>query len=187
VTARSVFIVAIAAPALVVPLLVPVPAQGASPEIRVTAERELAFGTFMVFGSGARTVRASGAVSDNAIVPLEGAIPAPARFTITYDRGNQSRNVLNLDLELVISAPPLVRQGGVEARLSAYETDLPGAPQVMPGQVIRMTIDDCRTRVCSRSFQVGGRLDVTRHFGGAQLVVPIPVDVTVISIDRRGN
>ena len=164
-----------------------VPARADTPAISVTADRELAFGTFMIFGSGSRTVTASGAVSDSGLVPLEGAIPAPAHFTISYDRGNASRNVLDIELELVINAPPMVRQGGVEARLSAYQSDLPEATLVTAGRPITLRLRDCRTRICSRTFRLGGRLDVTRHFGGAQLVVPIPVDVAVIDIDRRGN
>lgn len=165
-------------------LLAALPAQAKEPEVRIDATSDLQFGTFMVFGSGARTVSANGTVSDNGVVALEGSVPAPARFTITYDRGNESNQTLNIVLELVISAPPLVRQGGVEARLSGYETDLPGALRIDAGRAIRLTLANCRTRICTRTFQVGGRLDVTRHFGGAALVVPIPVDVTVISAER---
>lgn len=161
------------------------PAAAKEPEVRISADSELTFSTFMIFGSGSRTVSPSGTVSDNGVVALEGTTPAPARFTITYDRGNENNHVLDIELELVISAPPLVRQGGVEARLSGYATDLPGALRVDAGRAVRVTIPNCRTRVCTRSFQIGGRLDVTRNFGGAMLVVPIPVDVTVISADRQ--
>lgn len=159
--------------------------QAKVPEVRISADSELTFGTFMIFGSGSRTVGTTGTVRDNGVVALEGTRPAPARFTISYDRGNENNHVLDIELELVISAPPLVRQGGVEARLSAYETDLPGALRVDAGRAMRVTMPNCRTRVCTRSFQVGGRLDVTRNFGGAMLVVPILVDVTVISADRQ--
>jgi hypothetical protein len=165
-------------------LLVTTPTQAAEPQVLITANSELHFGTFMVFGSGARTVSATGAVSDSNIVALEGRAPAPAYFTISYDRGNENNFVLDIVLDLVISAPPLVRQGGVEARLSGYETNLPGALRIDPGRAIRLTMSNCRTRVCTRTFQVGGRLDVTRQFGGAAVVVPIPVDVTVISAER---
>ncbi|MFC3098944.1 DUF4402 domain-containing protein [Alteraurantiacibacter palmitatis] len=157
-----------------------------TPQVSILPERELSFGTFMVFGSGSRTVSATGALSDVGIIALEGRPTGPARFTISYDRGNQSRNAMELELEVVISVPPQARMGGVEARLSAFETDLPGAMRITPGRPFRLIISDCRTRICSRTFQVGGRLDVTRHFGGAQLVLPIPVDVSVIAIDRRG-
>ncbi|MFC3099899.1 DUF4402 domain-containing protein [Altererythrobacter lauratis] len=157
-----------------------------TPQISVVPESELSFGTFMVFGSGSRSISPAGTVSDIGIVALEGRPTGPARFTISYDRGNQSRNAMELELEVVISVPAQARMGGVEARLSAVETDLPGAMRITPGRPFRLVISDCRTRICSRTFQVGGRLDVTRHFGGAQLVLPIPVDVRVIAIDRRG-
>lgn len=174
-------------PCLMATLCLPTsPATANTPQVSVLPESELSFGTFMVFGSGSRTVSPVGAVSDIGIVALEGQPIAPARFTISYDRGNQSRNAMELELEVVLSVPPPTRMGGVEARLSAFETDLPGAMRITPGRPFRLIISDCRTRICSRTFQVGGRLDVTRHFGGAQLVLPIPVDVAVISIDRRG-
>ncbi len=161
------------------------PAQAKEPEVRLSADSDLHFGTFMVFGQGARTVSASGAVTDVGIVALEARAPAPARFTISYDRGNESNHVLDLVFELVMSAPPPVRLGGVEARLYGYETDLPGALRIDPGRAVRVTIPGCRTRICTRSFQVGARLDVTRQFGGAQIVVPIPMDITVISAERQ--
>lgn len=145
----------------------------------------------MVFGSGSRTVNAGGGVVDVSIVPLEGNIPSPARFTVLYDRGNNSRHAIDIELELVMSSPGPVRIGGVEGRLSAFETDLPQALRIQPGQAVRISLPNCRTRVCSQSFQLGARLDVTRQFGGARLVIPIPFDVAVISADRenpgRGN
>jgi len=162
-----------------------VPAQAKNPEVSLTAISDLHFGTFMVFGNGARTVSASGAVTDVGIVALEDRAPSPARFTISYDRGNESRHGLDLVFELVMSAPAPVRQGGVEARLYGYETDLPGAMRIDPGRPVRVNVPNCRTRVCSRSFQVGARLDVNRRFGGAEIVVPIPMDVTVISAERQ--
>jgi hypothetical protein len=161
------------------------PARAAVPAVTLTADSDLHFGTFMVFGTGSRTVSASGAVTDRGVVPIEARAPAPARFTISYDRGNENKHVLDLEFELVMSPPPPVRQGGVEARLHGYETDLPGAARIDPGRAVRVTIPGCRTRVCTRSFQVGARLDVTRQFGGAEIVVPIPMDVTVISAERQ--
>lgn len=161
-------------------------AQAQSAEIRIIPDRDLSFGTFMVFGSGARTVSASGAVSDVLIVPLEGMATSPAHFTITYDRANNGKSVIDLELEVVMSSAPRIRQNGLEAQLSAFETDLPGALNIRPGQPIRISILNCRTRICSRSFQIGARLDVTRQFGGGNLVIPIPLDVTIVSTSRSG-
>ena len=165
-------------------LLVSQPVSADVPRVRISPDSELRFGSFMVFGSGARTVSATGLVSDQAIVPIEGSTTGPARFTISYDRGNESKQSLDIEIELVISNPGPVRAGGVDARLSAFETDLPGALRVTPGQAIRLSIRNCSTRVCSRSFQVGARLDVARQFGGADLSVPIPLDATIISAER---
>lgn len=166
-------------------LLAAAPARAATAEVRIVPDSELSFGTFMVFGSGSRTVSANGAVSDVSIVAMDGSTPSPARFTVLYDRGNNSRQAIDVELELVMSSPAPVRVGGVEGELSAFETDLPQALRIRPGQAIRISLPNCRTRVCSQSFQLGARLDVTRQYGGASIVIPIPFDVTVISDDRQ--
>jgi hypothetical protein len=166
-------------------LLAPLPVSAAAPEVRIVPDSELDFGAFMVFGSGSRTVTASGAVSDVSIVGLEGNPPSPARFTVLYDRGNNSRHPMDIELELVMSSVAPVRVGGTTGELTAFETDLPQALRIEPGQAIRISFADCRTRICSRSFQLGAKLNVTRSYGGARLVVPIPFDVAVLSADRE--
>ncbi len=171
--------------ALAFNMLMPGTANAARPEVRITPDSELRFGTFMVFGSGSRTVSALGNVTDVSIVPLEGDPVRPARFTVSYDRGNESRHVLDIELELFITPPASVRVQGVDARLSAFETDLPGSQSITAGQPVRVNLNNCRDRVCSMSFYVGGRLDVSRQYGGASLVIPIPVDATVISAERQ--
>lgn len=138
----------------------------------------------MVFGSGSRSVTANGAVIDTSIVSLDGSIPRPARFTIEYDRGNESKQVLEVTVELVISAPSSVRFGGVDARLSAFETDLPGHARISSGDVMIVRLTDCRARVCSKTFTVGGRLDIRRNFGGAKVDIPINVDARILERER---
>ncbi|MCB2067420.1 MAG: DUF4402 domain-containing protein [Erythrobacter sp.] len=155
-----------------------------TPEVRIVAESDLRFGTFMVFGSGSRTVSASGLVTDNSILALEGNPTGPARFTVSYDRGNESIHVLDIELELVLSPVGMVQNDGVQGTLTAFQTDLAGMGVITPGQPIRIRLRDCRERVCSQSFHIGARLEVTRQYGGADLVVPIPVDVAVISVER---
>ncbi|MBD2843119.1 DUF4402 domain-containing protein [Erythrobacter rubeus] len=152
--------------------------------VRVISQSELVFGTFMLFGSGARIVSPSGTVSDQSIVALEGTIPRPARFNVQFDRGNESRRALDVEIELFISAPTQVRQDGVDARLSRFATDLPGYARVSPGEAMVIKIENCRVRVCSRSFSLGARLDVTRNYGGANLTVPINLDARIISKER---
>ena len=155
-----------------------------TPEVRVIPEGTLVFGSFMVFGTGARTISASGMVSDHLIVPLEGTIPRPARFTVEYDRGSESKHVLDVTVEVVFTVPTIHRQGGVEGRLSAFQTSLPEYPRTSPGEVIRLRFENCRERLCSKSFNLGARLDVSRQFGGASLSVPIDVDARVIAAER---
>ena len=161
------------------------PANAKPQEVRVRSESELSFGTFMVFGNGSRRVSATGAVVDTAIVALEGTRPRPARFRIEYDRGNESKHVLEIEIELVLSAPGNVRFDGIDARLSAFETDLPGHARVASGEAITLRLTNCRTRVCSRTFAVGGRLDVTRNFGGAKIDIPINVDTRIVARERQ--
>ena len=110
------------------------------------------------------------------------ATPRPARFTIRYDRGNASRRRLNLRIQLVLSAAPVVTQGGIVARLTSYTTDLPRAGVVQAGRVIEVDIPNCVQRVCSTSFAVGARLDIRRNFGGGNIEIPIPVDAVLISV-----
>lgn len=166
-------------------LLVPTLAGAEQPSVRITPQGDLRFGTFLVFGTGARTVSAAGTVTNVALIPVAGDAPAPARFTVSYDRGNNSSHVLNVELDVVISASPPVRIGGIDARLSALETTLPGALQVQAGRPIRVRMTGCRARVCSQSFQIGGRLDVTRQSGQASLSIPIPLEATVVSVERQ--
>lgn len=160
------------------------PASAKPQEVRVRSQGNLHFGTFMVFGTGSRRVSATGAVSDTAIVPLEGSQPRPARFTIEYDRGNESKQALEITIELVLSVNGSVRFGGVDARLGAFETDLPGHPRVAAGDVIAIRLTDCRTRICQQTFSVGGQLDVARSYGGARVDIPITIDARIVGQDR---
>lgn len=152
--------------------------------VTVTADSDLHFGTFMVFGSGQRTVSPTAAVTDNAIVPLEGSSPSPARFTVTYNRGNQSRRPLDIEIDVYLHSVSRVSIGGIEASLTSLRTDVAGQSQLESGRPIRITIPNCRTRICARSFSVGGTLNVNRSYGGASLTIPIPVYVELVSDDR---
>ncbi|NCP22512.1 MAG: DUF4402 domain-containing protein [Erythrobacter sp.] len=165
-------------------LLAPASLTAKPQDVRVRNQSDLSFGTFMVVDKGSRSVSATGAVADRAIVTLEGRQPSPARFTVEYDRGNESKQVLEVTIELVMSAPSSVRFGGVDARLSAFETDLPGHSRVTSGEAMTVRLTNCRTRVCSRTFAIGGRLDLTRSFGGAKIDIPIIVDARITGSER---
>lgn len=159
------------------------PAAVAEPAaVRIISNSDLNFGSFAVPTSGFREISATGAVTSSGIFALSDTGTAPARFTVQYDRGNNGRQRLNLVINVTFSAPPGFAQGGLTARLSRYQTNLPGYGLVQPGQVIRIELPNCVQRVCSTTFTVGGRLDVERSFGGGPVTIPIPVDATLVSV-----
>ena len=165
--------------------LVACPSTAQEAEVRIRTQGELTFGTFMAFGNGSRNISASGNVTDNSIVPLEGITPKPARFTVEYDRGNGERGPLDITLEVVITAPGRQRFGGVEARIARLRTDLPGHRRISSGEAMQVRLTNCRARVCARSFNVGGRLRVNRLYGGAKIDIPLAVDARVVSVERQ--
>ncbi|MGB7408592.1 MAG: DUF4402 domain-containing protein, partial [Pontixanthobacter sp.] len=158
------------------------PAHAARPQLRIVSEGELRFGSFAVMDSGYRIVGPNGGVQSSGIFSITSGDTGPARFTIQYDRGNNGRRRLNLRIQLVLSATPVVTEKGIVARLSSYRTDLPGAGAVQPGRIIELNIPNCTQRVCSKSFSLGARLDIERSFGGGQIEVPIPIDAVLISV-----
>ncbi|WP_100259555.1 DUF4402 domain-containing protein [Qipengyuania seohaensis] len=158
------------------------PAASNRPQVSVQNPAALRFGTFAVPTSGFREVSPRGGISSGGIFALDDTGVGPAQFVVQYDRGNNGRRELNLVIEIVFSAPGTYAQGGLTARLSRYQIDLPGYGAVQPGQVIRIELPNCRQRVCSRSFNLGGRIDVDRNFGGGLVEIPIIVDAAVISV-----
>ncbi len=161
----------------------PVPASAKVPTLLISSDSDLRFGSFIVIGSGSRTVTAAGMVSDVSIVPAGRGDTGPARFTVSYDRGNESKRVLSLVIEVVLSSVPRIVRGGVSAQLGQFVSDIPGAASVQPGSPIVLTIPNCSARVCSRTFAIGGRLDVTSQFGGASFQIPLPIDAVIRSVD----
>lgn len=160
----------------------PGPALAEPPRITVQNPLLLRFGSFAVPTSGYREVTATGGVSESGIFSLGTTGTGPARFVVQYDRGNNSKRRLDITIDLIFSTPPSFAQGGLTARLSRYQSDLPGFAMITPGQTIRITLPNCLQRVCSKSFNLGGRLDVDRRFGGGQVTVPIPVDAVLVSV-----
>ncbi len=173
---------------LVCAVLLPVtaigaPAATAAPrQLSIVSDSDLRFGAFAVMDDGYRIVSPTGAVQSAGLFSITAGDTAPARFTIVYDRGNNSRRRLDLRIQLVLSATPNVSRGGVSARLSSYRSDLPGAASVQAGRIVDIEIADCVQRVCTKSFHVGARLDVERDFGGGRVEIPIPVDAVLISV-----
>lgn len=65
--------------------------------------------------------------------------------------------------------------------LTRFDTDLPGIGTLIPGQSVQTTLIGCARRTCIRTFRVGGTLQIARTSGGAELVIPLPVVVTVLA------
>ena len=172
---------------LAVPVLLavgqPMPACAKVPTLSISSDSDLRFGSFIVTGSGSRTVTAAGMVTDVAIIPAGQGDTGPARFTVSYDRGNENKHILNLVIEVVLSSVPRVVHGGVSAQLGQFVSDIPGGANVQPGSPIVITIPNCTTRVCSRTFALGGRLDLVSQFGGATFQIPLPIDARLRSVD----
>lgn len=114
-------------------------------------------------------------------MPLTGSAPGPAQFTFTYDRGNNANT--NYSLLIAVLVPGVASQvsGGVTGTIARFDTDLPGISELVPGQTAQITITGCQRRICSRSFRVGGTLQVTRTAGGAELAIALPIVVTVLA------
>lgn len=150
-------------------------------DLELTSTTDLRFGTFAVIDRGSRTVSATGNVTSSAILSTSRGDTGPAQFTLVYDRGNNGRQSLDLVIEIILSPPQPARQGGVTAQLSAFDSTIPGHPRIVPGQPVRITIDNCRSRQCIATFAVGGTIDITRSYGGGNLNIPLLFDATIIS------
>ncbi len=157
------------------------PALAAAPSVTVSADQALRFGSFFTDTTGTRTVSATGSVSGSAIVPLTGAAPGPAQFTFTYDRGNNANVAYSLLISVLVPGTASQVSGGVTGSIARFDTDLPGVSTLVPGQSQQITLTGCQRRTCSRTFRVGGTLQVARTSGGASLAIPVPIVVTVLA------
>lgn len=158
------------------------PVRAAPATFALVVNSDLRFGSFVVMSSGARIVSATGAVTNIGIYPIASGATGPAQFTVAYDRGNNGNKALDLQFEISMGATPPVSGGGVTGALSAFTTDLPGVPTIVTGQVIPLSIQGCRTRICSRTFRIGSRLDVSRSSTGRTIAIPIPMTATLVNV-----
>ena len=150
--------------------------------ISLSADANLRFGTFAVVSSGWRNVSAAGTVTDSGVFAVNTSGIGPAQFTVSYDRGSGNTSAVTITFALLLANSGSVTQSGVTGTLSNFDTDLGGLTLFLPGQTILANISNCTTRICSRSFRVGGRIDVTRSSGGAALSVPLPITVNLIGV-----
>ncbi len=158
-----------------------VPARAAPPSVSLTADQTLRFGSFFTDTTGSRTVSATGSVTGSAIVPLAGAAPGPAQFTFSYDRGNNASVTYSLLISVLVPSTASQVSGGVSGTIAQFDTDLPGVSSLLPGQSTQVTLVGCQRRICTRTFRVGGTLQVARSTGGADLAIPLPIVVTVLA------
>lgn len=169
--------------AMVAALLVPAgPVLADPPRLTITPRSSLSFGTFAVFGNGSRTVTPHGMVFDSGVFPDPDSVTSPAQFDLIYDRGNESKFPIDILIQLVVSGPNVGFQPGLNTTVSALTSTLPNAPSILPGQAFTIAIIRCAQRVCGTSFQVGGRIDVTRSHGSGTLVIPLPIDASVVVV-----
>lgn len=153
------------------------------PEAYVTRLQDLRFGRMVVFGSGTRTVSPAGSVtSSSTIMSASNDFPGPAQFAVGYDRGNNGVKSLDVVMQITFGAVPPVSQGGVSGTVTGLASDLAGAETITAGQTVTVTIRRCTTRQCGVMFNIGGQIELTRLWGGAELSTPIPVSVTVVSV-----
>ena len=171
-----------AAMALPLAILCAHSATAAPRQLNIVSDSDLNFGSFAVLDNGYRIVAPNGSVQSQGLFSVNSGDTSPARFTVIYDRGNNGRRRLNLRIQLVLSSAPVMTQDGIVARLSSYRTDLPGAASVQAGRIVDIDIPNCVQRVCSKTFNVGARMDIQRAFGGGHIEVPIPADVVLISV-----
>ena len=154
--------------------------------LAVRAEQQLRFGTMVVIDNGARTVHASGEVTNDNVLPMGYAGVGPAQFTITYDRGSEDRRPINVEVRIALAALPPVTQGAITGGLSDFDTDLPGAARIGAGQPVTTTITGCVSRVCSVTFHVGAKLSITRAGGdtpnGGAFSISPPVTASLLSV-----
>ncbi|MCY1669501.1 DUF4402 domain-containing protein [Novosphingobium sp. SL115] len=153
-----------------------------TPEILVTSDLPLRFGTLLVPSAGSRTIGSSGTVQDSGVFQIGNDPVGPAQFTVTYDRGNEGNRTINVVIQLVVNANQKVRVGAVEGQLSQLESDARTPSGATGGALATFTLANCRERRCSRTIRIGGRLDLSRTAGGAQLVVPLAASAILLDV-----
>lgn len=158
------------------------PARAATPaSFSAIANQPLNFGTIVTAGGGSRTVGADGSSSDNGVFPLGSGSSGPAQFTMTYTRASNDHSAYQLLFLFSLPNPGAVNVSGVQGNLTGFTTDLPGVPNLQPGQTATYILPNCVTTTCSVTFHVGATLNVTPASGRANLTFPLVLLTTVIT------
>lgn len=153
-------------------------------DLEVVQQERLRFGSMVVPAQGRRTVTATGSVIDEDVLPSVWPDQAgPGRFTVTYDRGNNGRQAL--DIEVLVMLPVALDYGtvGLRARLTNIVSDV----QPATGQTATIRLRNCVTRVCAATFRIGGTLSISRNQGGGSIVLDVPLQASVIRVARSAQ
>ena len=154
----------------------------AAPTLTITPDRALRFGTMVVIDNASRRVSSSGEITDATSTPGRTGDAGPGGYTIAYDRGDGSLRPLTITLQITFAPVQTLGQSGMAGGVTAFETDLPGAGEILPGHPVTATIRNCTSRVCSLSFSFGARLDVSRAGLGGTANLAAPVSATVLDV-----
>lgn len=154
----------------------------AAPGLAIVSDTALRFGSFVVPGTGSRTVTAAGQVTNTNVFPVSGAVTGPAQFTLTYDRGTNATGQILVTVLLTLAQPGSFSQSGLKATVSSFDTDLQGIPLLTPGQSLLFAMPPCASPVCTQVFHVGGRIDVTQPGNGGAVTVPLTIGATLIAV-----
>lgn len=153
------------------------------PLIQISERTELRFGKFAVPQAGERTVATDGSISDTGLLSVGPTDTGPATFVITYDRGNQSKKRIDIELLLTVQSGTF-SNGRITANLKNFTSDIPGSPNLVAGQPVSLTLPNCQTRICSTSFKIGATMAIINSSGGGQVTIPTYLDVLVDEVAR---
>lgn len=153
------------------------------PMVQIAERQELRFGKFAVPSFGERTIGTDGSIRDTGLLPVGPSNTGPATFVLTYDRGNASKKQIVVDVLFSIQGGTY-SNGRVTANLKNFTSDLPGAPNLLPGQPVSIRLSDCQSRVCSTTFRVGATMEITNATGGGEVIIPTYLDVMVEEVTR---
>jgi Domain of unknown function (DUF4402) len=163
-------------------ILLPAAAIGAPASLTITQDMPLRFGTLVVFGGGSRTIRANGDSSNDGVYPVGLGGGGPAQFTVTYDRGDEPLREISVTFMFMLSSVAPMSQSGLSGSLGNFDSDLAGSTMLAPGRAVIQTMPMCITRICTTTFRIGARLDMTRASGSGPLVFALPVSAKLVAV-----
>ncbi len=160
----------------------PAAAHGAPAGLTINQDMPLRFGNFVLFDRGARTVSATGSVTNDNVYPIGSSSTGPAQFTVTFDRGSDDTREISISYVIQLGAISQFGHGGLSGTLSNFDIDVPGSGQLGTGRAVVQTIANCSSRICMSTFHVGARIELMRAGGSSALTIPLPISATLVSV-----